>query len=162
MTPHTEISFARDDAYLREQYLKWWLFRSGWRRWLWLASVTLALIALVVAFATSSANVRLSAVVVAAAGLVQGVLPWLEFRRWKKMARGGLDTMPDLRLWVDNGGVLSFGAGPNVRYAASGDVVRVPGGCFVSEQGRSGRHVYLPERWPVSYTHLTLPPTSIV
>lgn len=141
-----EVGFRRDDAYLREQYLKWWLFRSGWRRWLWLASWLLAIIALVVILTTSAPGLRLPAVVVVAAGLAQGVMPWLEFRRWKRTALGGLDTMPDLRLSVD-AGVLRFGAGPNVRYEAAGEVVRVAGGRFVYEQGSHGRHVYLPDRW---------------
>ena len=141
-----EVGFRRDDAYLREQYLKWWLFRSGLRRWLWLGSLLLAVIALGVIVVTDTQGVRLSAMVVAAVGLAQGVMPWLEFRRWKRAALGGLDTMPDLRLSVD-AGRLRFGAGANVRYDAAGEVVRVTGGRFIYERGRSGRHVYLPDRW---------------
>ncbi len=141
-----EVGFRRDDAYLREQYLKWWLFRSGWRRWLWLASLLLAIIALLVIVMTDVPGVRFPAVVIAAAGLSQGVMPWLEFRRWKRTALGGLETMPDLRLSVD-AGVLRFGAGPNVRYDADGAVVRVAGGRFLYERGNRGRHVYLPDRW---------------
>jgi len=141
-----EIGFRRDDAYLREQYSKWWLFRSGWRRWIWLASLLLGIIALAIIAFADSPGLRLPAVVVAAAGLAQGVMPWLEFRRWKRTALAGLDTMPDLRLSVE-AGVLRFGAGPNVRYEARGDVVRVSGGRFLYEHGQSGRHAYVPDRW---------------
>lgn len=141
-----EIGFRRDDAYLREQYLRWWLFRSGWRRWIWLASLLLGLIALAIIVFADSPGLRLPAVVIAAAGLAQGVMPWLEFRRWKRTALGGLDTMPDLRLSVE-AGVLRFGAGPNVRYEARGEVVRVAGGRFIYEHGQSGRHAYVPDRW---------------
>ncbi len=141
-----EVGFRRDDAYLREQYLKWWLFRSGWRRGLWFGSLLLALAALVVAFVADMPGVRFPAVVIAAAGLAQGVVPWVEFGRWKRAALGGLETMPDLRLSVE-AGVLRFGAGPNVRYEARGDVVRVPGGRFIYEQGNRGRHAYVPDRW---------------
>lgn len=141
-----EIRFHRDDAYLREHYRKWLLYRSGWRRWLWLASLLLALIGAWLAFGASSQGVRLAAVVVAAAGFAQCVVPWLEFRRWKRDALGGLAQMPDLQVSMDEG-VLRFGAGPDVRYEARGAVVRVPGGCFAYQQGRTGRHVYLPDRW---------------
>lgn len=141
-----EVGFRRDDAYLREQYSRWWLFRSGWRRWLWSASLLLSVVALAVIVVTDAQSVRLSAMVVAAVGLAQGVMPWLEFRRWKRGALGGLDTMPDLRLSVD-AGALRFGAGPNVRYEVLGEEVRVAGGRFLYEHGNTGRHVYLPDRW---------------
>ena len=141
-----ELTLPRDAAYLREHYLRWWWFRSGWRRRLWLASVLLAVIAVAVAFTTSTQTLRLSAVVVAAAGLAQAIVPWLEFRRWKTNALGGLDTMPDLRLSLLDG-ALKFGAGPNVRYDVGGDVVAVPGGYFLYERGQAGRHVFLPRRW---------------
>ncbi len=141
-----ELGFRRDDAYLREHYRQWLLHRSGWRRWIWLASLLLGVIATVLAFSVSSQTVRLPAVIVAAAGFAQGVVPWIEFRRWKRAALGGLDTMPDLRLSLDRG-VLRFGAGPNVRYDARGECIPVPGGCFLYEHGSSGRHAYLPDRW---------------
>lgn len=141
-----EISLPRDDLYVREHYLRWLWFRSGWRRWLWLASVALALIAVVIAFTTGNTALRFSVVIVAAAGFAQAIVPWLEFRRWKQAARGGLATMPDLRLSL-NDGVLRFGAGPSVRYDAGGDVVVVPGGVFIYEHGHSGRHAFLPKRW---------------
>lgn len=141
-----EMSLRRDDAYLREHYRQWWLHRSGWRRGLWLASLLLALVAIVVGFNSATLAVRISAVIVAAAGLAQSIVPWLEFRRWKQAALGGLGTMPDLRLSLHQG-VRRFGAGPSVRYVAVGEVIRVPGGVFVYEQGRSGRHVYLPVQW---------------
>lgn len=141
-----ELSVRRDDAYLREHYRQWWLHRSGWRRWLWLASLVLGLIAVAVAFSAATTAVRLPAVVIAAMGLAQSIVPWLEFRRWKQAALGGLETMPDLRLSM-HAGIRHFGAGPSVRYVAGGEVIRVPGGVFVYERGNSGRHVYLPALW---------------
>lgn len=150
-----ELSLPRGAAYLREHYLRWWWFRSGWRRWLWLASVLLAVIAVVVAFTASTQTLLLSAVVVAAAGFAQAVVPWLEFRRWKRNALGGLDTMPDLRLSLING-VLRFGAGPSVRYEVGGEVIDVPGGVFVYERGQAGRHVFVPRRWLADPKVLTL------
>lgn len=141
-----EILLSRDALYLREHYLRWWWFRSGWRRWLWLASILLALIAAVVAFASDNAALRMSLIVVAAAGFAQAIVPWLEFRRWKLAALGGLQTMPDLRLSLVDG-VLRFGAGPSVRYDVRGAVMAVPGGWFLYENGQTGRHVFLPRRW---------------
>lgn len=142
------ITFERDDAYLREHYLQWLIFRSSGQRWLTLAAPFLiAFCAWVLVAEPEGGSAKMSAVILMAIGAYQLLLaPVIQYRRWRRTVLKGRSKLPDLSLEVRDG-VLLFGADAGSELVEIKSAVRVWRGSFLYFDGLSGKHIYLPDRW---------------
>lgn len=142
------VTFERNDAYLRENYLQWLLFRSRGQRWLTLAApVMIAFGAWVVVAEPEGGYGKLSAMLLVVFGAYElFVAPLIQYRHWRKVLLKGRQKLPGLKLEV-NDGILLVGAGHDGETAEIQNIVRAWRGNLLYLNGSPSAHIYVPDRW---------------
>lgn len=147
-TPATaEVVLSRDNAYLRENYLQWLVYRSRVQRWLLLFSPFFLLLAIWMPHAQSGQPVFPSRTFLILFVLIGLVGPFVEYALWKRKLLAGRDALPDLVLRLHEGRLLFSNRGSDAREPAIRilHAKKVWKGIFLLADGR--RHLYLPGRW---------------
>lgn len=142
-----EVVFSRDNAYFREHYLQWLVYKSRVQRWLTLFSPLFVSFAIWMPHARAGQPVFPSRTLLVLFALGGMVIPFVEFALWKRKLLAGRRALPDIVLRLHEGRLsfLNCGADASEPEQAILRVKKVWKGVFFFVDDR--RHLYLPDRW---------------
>lgn len=140
-----EVVLPRDNAYLRENYLQWLVYKSRIQRWLTLFSPLFVSLAIWMPHARAGQPVFPSRTLLVLLALGGTVSPFVEFAIWKRKLLAGRSSLPDVVLRLHEGGLSFSNRGTDETEQAIIHVKKVWKGVFLFVDDR--RHLYLPDRW---------------